>query len=172
MIITSGRYVIVAGAIKNMSVTVFIPQKETLVENIQTWVAIVNAMAGIRIVDALLINIDGNFMSIGAWILKIIDGCLLGNRHSEAAWRRAGDTLIRGKDGRRQKFVNIRLSGAPGIDASPSEAIGDESWVTSKTFLSCPLEKNNNGIFVQGLPSIHLITLPGPDLRFQLSFKR
>ena len=102
MIIRSGRYVIVARAMWRISLTVFITQNETLVKNIQTGVAIVNAMAGRSIVDTFISNIDGNFLSMVAWTTKITGGCLLGNRQSEAAWMRAGDTLVRVKDGRRQ----------------------------------------------------------------------
>ena len=86
---------------RRIGLTVFITQNETLVKNIQTGVAIVNAMAGRSIVDTFISNIDGDFMIMVAWIIKIIGGCLLGNRQSEAAWR-AGDTLVRGKGGRRQ----------------------------------------------------------------------
>ena len=101
MIIRSGRYVIVARAMWRIGLTVIINQNETLVKNIQTGVVIVSVMAGRSIVDTFISHIDGNFLSIIAWIIKITGGCLLGNRQSEAAWRRAGDTLVRGKDGRR-----------------------------------------------------------------------
>jgi hypothetical protein len=58
--------------------------------------------------------IHGNFMIIVALIIKITSGFLLGNRHSEAAWKRAGNTLVRGKYEEDSKLLTSGSEGFQG----------------------------------------------------------
>ena len=95
-----------------IGLTVFITQNKTQFTNIQNGVAIVNAMAGRSIVDTFISNIDGNFMIMVAWIIKITGGCLFENRQKEAAWRRLG-TLWSGE--KMEEGSSLLTSGPEGF---------------------------------------------------------